>query len=182
MDNGASSYLRYLGGDDEAFENIIETYKDGLILYLNGIVNNIFIAEDLMEETFFKIAVKKPKYKGKSSFKTWLYAVGRNTALDYLRKESKISYIQNEESLVSEETFEKGYIKSEDKIIVHNALKKINSLYRQILILIYIENFSNREVEIIMKKNSRQIKNLLYRAKKAIKDELLKENITYEDL
>ena len=61
VDNGESSYRRFLDGDDEGLTLIIKDYKDGLILYLNNYVNNIYIAEDLMEETFFKIAVKKPK-------------------------------------------------------------------------------------------------------------------------
>lgn len=182
MDNGASSYLRYLGGDDEAFENIIKEYKDGLLFYLSEITDNIFTAEDLMEETFFKIAVKKPKYKGKSSFKTWLYAVGRNTALDYLRKQSKIFYVENENTLSAQENLEKVYIKSEEKIILYKAIKKLNFSYRQILWLVYFEGFSNGEAAVIMKKNPRQIKNLLYRAKQSLKDELLKEGFTYEDL
>ena len=45
MDNGAESYRRFLQGDDKAFVEIIRDYKDGLILYLNGFVNNILTAE-----------------------------------------------------------------------------------------------------------------------------------------
>ena len=89
MDNGASSYRRYLDGDDNGLVEIIKEYKDGLTLYINGFVNNIFIAEDLMEETFFKLATKRPRFSGKSSFKTWLYAIARNIAIDYLRHNSK---------------------------------------------------------------------------------------------
>ena len=62
MDNGASSYRRFLNGDDKGLENIVRNYKDGLILYLNGFVNNVYIAEDLMEETFFKLIIKKPRF------------------------------------------------------------------------------------------------------------------------
>ena len=82
MDNGASSYRRFLDGDDNGITEIVENYKDGLILYLNGYVNNIFIAEELTEDTFFRLVIKKPKYSGKSTFKSWLYAIGRNVAVD----------------------------------------------------------------------------------------------------
>ncbi len=41
MDNGASSYRRFLDGDDKGIAEIVGDYKDGLILYLNGYVNNI---------------------------------------------------------------------------------------------------------------------------------------------
>ena len=41
MDNGASSYRRFLEGDNEGFVEIIRDYKDGLMLYLNGYVHDI---------------------------------------------------------------------------------------------------------------------------------------------
>ena len=91
MDNGASSYRRFLDGDDKGLAEIVRDYKDGLILYLNGFVSNISIAEELMEETFFKIITKKPRFNPKHSFKTWLYTIGRNVVIDYLRHNSKLS-------------------------------------------------------------------------------------------
>ena len=48
MDNGACSYRRFLDGDDCGIAEIVKAYKDGLILYLNGYVKNIHIAEDLV--------------------------------------------------------------------------------------------------------------------------------------
>ena len=47
MDNGASSYRRFLEGDDSGIVEIIRDYKDGLILFLNRYVNNIHTAEEL---------------------------------------------------------------------------------------------------------------------------------------
>ena len=70
MDNGASSYRRFLAGDDEGLADIIRTYRDGLIFYLNGFVNDIHTAEDLAEDVLVKLAVKKPAFREKSSFKT----------------------------------------------------------------------------------------------------------------
>ena len=80
MENGGNAYRRYLDGDDGGMTEIIRLYKDGLIFYINGFVRDILTAEELTEETFFRLAVKKPKFSGKSSFKTWLYTVGRNAA------------------------------------------------------------------------------------------------------
>ncbi|MBQ7596856.1 MAG: RNA polymerase sigma factor, partial [Clostridia bacterium] len=91
MDNGASSYRRFLAGDDDGLAEIIRDYRDGLIFYLNGFVNNIHSAEDMAEDVFVKIAVKKPHFKGTSSFKTWLYAIGRNEAYGAARRR-KIFY------------------------------------------------------------------------------------------
>ena len=96
MDNGASSYRRFLAGDDNGLADIIRAYRDGLIFYLNGFVNNIHTAEDLAEDVFIKIAVKKPRFNERSSFKTWLYAIGRNEAYGAMRRE-KISYVPMDE-------------------------------------------------------------------------------------
>ena len=185
MDNGASSYRRFLDGDDKALAEIVRDYKDGLILYLNGIVNNISVSEELMEETLFKIITQKPRFNAKYSFKTWLYTIGRNVAIDYLRHNKNLSnsslddsenYIQDEHDL------EKLYIIEEQKIVVHRALKKLNAEYRQILWLLYFEDLSHAEAGIVMKKNTRQMKNLVYRAKSALKSELEKEGFIYEEL
>ena len=65
---------------------------------------------------------------------------------------------------------------------VHQAMKKLQPQYRQVLWLVYMEGFSNAEAAAIMKKNSRQVKNLIYRAKTALKTELEKEGFVYEKL
>ena len=70
MDNGASSYRRFLDGDDQGIAEIVGEYKDGLILYIQHYVGNIFVAEELAEDTFFRLMTKKPKFAGKSSFKS----------------------------------------------------------------------------------------------------------------
>ena len=185
MDNGASSYRRFLDGDDEGMVEIIRDYKDGLILYLNGYVSNVFVAEELMEETFFKLVTKKPKYTPKYAFKTWLYTIGRNVALDYLRHHKKMADtpIDDLEScLVEEESVERAYLRSEQKIALHRALRRLSADYRQVLYLTYFDGFSNAEAALAMNKSRRQIENLIYRAKKALKAQLEKEDFVYEEL
>ncbi len=184
MDNGASSYRRFLDGDDEGIEEIVRDFKDGLILYLNGIVKNIYTAEELAEDTFFRLMIKRPRFSGRSSFKSWLYAIGRNIAVDRIRRDVKTSSIPIEdmESYLSDEyDLERSYIKEERKIGVHRAMGKLPDDYRQVLWLTYFEDFSNKETSVIMKKNDRQIRNLLYRAKQSLKCELEKEGFTYEE-
>ena len=184
LDNGASSYRRFLDGDDEGIAEIVGDYKDGLMLYLNSLVKNIHTAEELTEDTFFRILMKKPRFSGKSSFKSWLYAIGRNVAVDYIRNESKCAAIPIEDMesyLCDEYDLERSYIREERRIMVHRALDKLPSDYRQILWLVYFEDLSNEEASIVMKKNARQIRNLLYRAKQSMKSELEKEGFIYEE-
>jgi len=185
MDNGASSYRRFLNGDDEGLAELVRDYKDGLMLYLNGFVNNLSVAEELMEETFFKLITKRPRFDGKHSFKTWLYTVGRNLAIDHIRHSAKLSDVPLEELenyLKDEADLEKMYLVEERKIAVHRALKNLHTEYGQVLWLTYFEGFSNEEAGTVMKKNARQMKNLLYRAKIALKAELEKEGFVYEEL
>lgn len=182
MDSGAISYRRFLDGDDEGMVEIIRDYKDGLILYLSGITGNILTAEDVMEDTFFKLVTKKPRFSGRSSFKTWLYAIGRNAAVDSLRKQSRFSDKPVEEytDLADELSIERDYLKQEQKITLHRALQKLTPDYRQVLYLVFFENFSNEETAKIMRKTKRQVENLLYRAKQSLKSELEKEGFEYE--
>ena len=186
MDNGASSYRRFRdNGDQNALVEIIRDYKDGLILYLTSIVGNVQTAEELAEDTFVLIGTKKPKDKGKGSFKTWLYTIGRNVAIDYLRKHSKhieVSIDDNADLISDEDAVEADYIKKEQKITVHKAMRKLAPEYQQVLWLIYFEGFSNKEAAIVLKKNDRQIKDLLYRAKQSLKSKLEKEGFVYEEL
>ena len=185
MDNGASSYRRFLNGDDRGLGEIVRDYADGLTLYLNGIVNNISLAEELMEETFFRLITKKPKFHPKHAFKTFLYTIGRNVAIDHLRRSAKISdtsFEDLENCIQDDYDLENLYIIEQRKITVHRALKKLNTDYRQVLWLLYFEGLTNAEAGVIMKKSARQMKNLVYRAKSALKSELDKEGFVYEEL
>ncbi len=185
MDHGADSYRCFLEGDDQGLVEIIRDYKDGLTLYLNGIVCNIFVAEDLMEEVFYKIATKKPRFSENRKFKTWLYTIGRNVALDHLRRKKRFSATPIEDYanlLVEEESVETAYLRQEQKILVHKALRSLSVDYRQVLYLVFFEEFTNQETAKAMGKNKRQIENLLYRAKNALKAKLEKEGFVYEAL
>lgn len=185
MDHGADSYRRYLDGDDTGIAEIVAAYKDGLILYLNGYAENIFLAEDLAEDTFFRLMVKKPWFSGRCSFKTWLYTIGRNVAMDHLRRRRRAGETPVEalENLLTEEAdLERAYLREERKQTVHRALRKLNPDYRRALHLVYFEGFSNRETAVILRKGERQVRNLLYRARQSLKSELEKEGFTYEEL
>ena len=184
MDNGASSYRRYLSGDDNGIAEIVAAYKDGLILYLNGYVENIHTAEELTEDTFFRLVAKKPWFSGHCSFKTWLYTIGRNVAMDHLRrrKGNEIPLDEVENYLAEEADLERSCIREERNRELHRALRKLNPDYRQALHLVYFEGFSNREAAVILRKTERQIRNLLYRARQSLKTELEKEGFSYEEL
>lgn len=185
MDNGACSYRRFLEGDDEGVVEIVRDYKDGLILFLNRYVHNVHIAEELAEETFFRLIIRKPRFMKKGSFKTWLYTIGRNTAIDYVKRSGRIlstDFEDLEHTSDDEEALERTYIREEEKIIVHRALSNINPDYGRVLYLKFFEDLSNEEIAAVLNRNKRQIENLLYQSKRALRSELDKEGFHYEGL
>lgn len=185
MVNGESSYRRFLDGDDSGFVEIIRDYKDGLIFYLNGFVCDLHIAEELAEDTFVKIVTRKPRFSSKSSFRTWLYAIGRNVAIDYLKKRSKHREVPIDEIREMADygaDFEIGFLREERKITVHRAMCRLKPEYRQVLWLTYFEGFSNKETAAVMKKKVHNIETLVSRARQALREELMKEDFVYEEL
>lgn len=185
MDNSADSYRRFLEGDESGLTEIVRECKDGLILYINTFVHDIHTAEELAEDTFVKLFVKRPRDKGGSSFRTWLYTIGRNTALDYLRKRSSkpsVPIDELPEYADDEALIEEAYIKEERRIAVHKAVGKLKAEYAQVLWLVYFEGFSVKEAARIMRKSPHAAETLVYRARNALKEQLEKEGFTYEDV
>lgn len=184
MDKQQDHYQRFLQGDNSALEDIIRAYRDGLMLYLNGIVGDIRLAEELTEDVFVKLVIKRPRFFGNSTFKTWLYTVGRNVARDYFRRckrqtvpmEACIGITDEEKDL------ERSYIIEEDRIVVHRAMGKLKPEYRQILWLVYFEDFSLSQAARIMGKTTHNAQTLIYRARKALKEKLTQEGYVYEKL
>ena len=183
MDNGASSYRRFLDGDENGFVELVRDYKDGLILYINSFVGSLGVAEELAEDSFVKLGIKKPHFSGNASFKTWLYAVGRNVALDYIRKQARHPTLPLDEcsEAAGEELLESAYIRDERRIVIHRAMNKLKPEYRQVLWLTYFEDMSNREAAAVLHKSLHATEVLLSRARQSLKKELEKEGFCYED-
>lgn len=186
MDNGTINYRRFCEcGDESGLTEIIIEYRDGLIFYLNSIVGNISTAEELAEDTFVLLGTKKPRDKGTGSFKTWLYTIGRNRALNYLKKHKKATEIAIDdckEIVFDEHNLEIAYIKEEQKITVHRALKALKPEYRQVLWLVYFEDLKISEAAIVLKKSVHNTETLVYRARKSLKSQLETEGFVYEKL
>lgn len=184
MDNMADSYRRFLDGDESGLLQIISAYTDGLILYLNCYVRDLVLAEELAEETFVKLVLKRPRYHGDSAFKTWLYAIARNVAMDHLRRERKQNVpIEDCREFADEKAhLEQKYLQQEQKVQLHAAMEELKPEYRQVLWLAYFEQFSHKEIAKIMGKTAHNIETLVWRARQALKTKLNKEGFIYEEL
>lgn len=185
MDRGAESYRRYLGGDDNAMIDLVSEYRDGMILFVNGYVKNLHTAEEVAEDVFFRLAVKKPRYSPTASFRTWLYTIARNEAVSRLRRDSRrrTEELDSGEQISSDgDLLIRGIIESERAVTVHRTMEKLRPDYSAVLYLTFFEELSSEETAKVMKKNKKQVGNLLYRAKLALRILLEKEGFVYEEL
>ena len=186
MDNGASSYRRFCDeGDEGGLAEIIRDYRDGLILYLHSLVGDLTAAEDLAEDTFVLLGVKKPRDKGTASFKTWLYTIGRHRAVDYLRKRARSQEVPLEDfaQIISRsDSLELSYLKEEQRALLHASLCKLKAEYRQVLWLAYFEDLPYKEVAAILKTKPHNVETLVYRAKAALKSQLKADGFDDEKL
>ena len=135
MDLLTNSYRRFLQGDETGLEEIVHSCRDGLMLYLNGFVNDLCVAEELTEETFVKLVVKRPKFSGDSAFRTWLYAIGANLTRDHLRKR-KMTLVSLEDCAEIRDgvqELEKACIHREEERQLHRVMEKLKPEYRQVL-------------------------------------------------
>ena len=182
MDQGADSYRRFLAGDEEALGELVALFRPGLRAYLYGMVRDWETADDLTQETFVKLCLKKPRDKGGASFKTWLFTIGRRTALDHLRRR-KIRTVPLDDcfDLSAGDTPETVLLRKQATDRLYKALEALQPQHRQILYLVYFESFTPAEAAKILGKSSRNTSSLLYRAKQALRRELQEEVFFNED-
>ena len=94
MDNGASSYRRFLNGDESAFDEIMKELFDNLVFFINRYVHDIHAAEDIAIDTFSDLVVNKHRYNFKVTLKTYLFMLGRSRALNYIKHRKVIDFIE----------------------------------------------------------------------------------------
>ena len=172
MDNGASSYRRFLDGDESAFDEIMKELFDNLVFFIDRYVHDIHAAEDIAIDAFSDLVVNKHRYNFKVTLKTYLFMLGRSRALNYIKHRKVIDFVELTEAdkaSSEQETLEEIVLADERKRVVNNALNTLPDDMRVVIHLIYFEDLSYDEAAKVMKKNRKQIDNLLYRAKKELR-------------
>ena len=178
MDNGESSYRRFIEGDQSAFDELMDAYRDRLIFFIKGYVRSAEEAQDIAMDTFVEILVHPGRFRFKSSFKTYIYSVARHKAIDFLRKKRTVP---DEGEEIWDESAIDSFYRGEDAKTVRECMDRLNNDYRTVLYLVYFEEVDGDGAAKIMGKSKKQLANLLYRAKQALKTELEKEGFCYED-
>jgi len=73
-------------GDDAAFPLLYRRYERRLLAFLAPYVGDPALAEDLLQETFLRVFRQRASYEPRSAFRTWLFTIARNLALDQFRR------------------------------------------------------------------------------------------------
>lgn len=187
-DNDGLLYIRFQTfGDQKALEAIFNKYKENLVLFIYGFVRNIDIAEELMMDTFAILVSGVARYKetDNAMFKTWLFAIAKNQAFQYLRKQ-KFWFVSPEKEFLSNVKADDSslpialLLKSERETQLYRLLKTIDVEYRQALYLQYFEDLRPEQISQILKKNIKKTYNLLSRGKEALRDAYEKMGISWD--
>lgn len=184
QDRGIQQYRRYLAGDEDGLTAIVEEYGDRLLHYINGFVRNEDVAEDLLSETFLRLVLRRRAFREEASLKTYLYAIGRNQALSWLRRHRRQREVPLETAapVAVACTAEQQVIRDERRALLERTLSVMHADYRDVLQLVYFEGLSCEQAASVMHKSRKQAENLLYRGKRALRTILEKEGFSYEDL
>ncbi len=182
-DHGASSYHRFLQGDPKAIEELVCAYSDELVRYAFCYVRNAAAAEDIMEDTFATLIVKRKKFTENAPFKAYLFRIVRNKSIDYLRSNRRREVpLSDLENVLKSENTDREIAERDRNERIYACMQRLPEQYRGALHLVYFDGFTIEETSKIMGKNRKQLYNLLTRARANLKVILEKEGIFYEDV
>lgn len=175
---------KILSGDEEAFAETVKIYLNQIYNFVFHLVGDRDAAEDLAQETFVKTWKNLKHFDQKRSFKTWIFTIAKNTALDWLKKKKEIpfskftdeegeSWLENvaDENILPDEIIAQGDL-AED---LEKILEKIPIHYRAILLLHYKEDFTLHEIAEILSEPYNTIKSRHQRGLKQLKKMILKK-------
>lgn len=169
-------YNKYLNGDETGIEQIVEKFGENLVYYVFNYTNNYEDAEDIMMDTFAIVLSKKHYLKNQKAFKTYLYKIARNKAIDFVRKHKKILFAQDFVDNVEDiNHFEKNLIKNEKQNQILHHIYSLPKAYKEVVLLHFFEELSYEQIAIILHKNKKQIYNIISRAKIILKQKLKTE-------
>jgi len=150
----------YLLGNKNDFDEIVNRYLKMIYNFVYRFTGNEKVAEDITQETFLKAWKNLKKFDLNKSFKTWIYSIAKNTAIDYLRKRKDIpiSMFDNEsggniieDTLTDDELkADEIYIMAENKKQVESVLTKLSEIQKEVVILKYVNELSLTEVSDIL--------------------------------
>ena len=147
----------YLKGDQPALELLVGRYLNLIYSFISRFIGHTAEAEDLTQTVFVKMWRSLKKFNQQKSFKTWIFSIAKNTAIDFLRQKKlavSFSEFETEEgdnpivdgladpSPLPDEIFAKNNLAD----LLSAALAKLTPQYRLVLLLHYNDHFTFQEI------------------------------------
>lgn len=146
----------------------MQTKKEKLKVYVTDNIDKLYrlafsyardeqYAEDIVNESVARALSSINTLKNDSYMGTWVYRIVVNTANTYLKKQSKIIYLDESDDL---RTTEDKYRDND----LYEAVMKLDSKYREVIILRFFEDMSLEKISMVLSENVNTIKTRLYTA------------------
>ena len=170
----------FQNGDRNAYTQLVTRYRDKIISFLYRYMHDMDSAEDLAQEAFFKVYLKKDSYKETYKFSTWLFTIASNLAKTELRKlkrrkTSSISDINKDGN--SDNIFTTGddieKIANNESKLLEKALAELEHDYKIIIILREIQELSYDVISRILQLPLGTVKSRINRGKLKLRDILI---------
>lgn len=172
VQQGLIGYRRFLQGDSAALEETVRFYSDALVRFARHYVQDPAIAEDIMENAFVALIVKRKKFDAEEKLRAYLYKTVRNGCLSHLRGEKHLASLDENADRLLGGGVESEVLRRERQEVVRKALEKLPKQYEEALILSYYNGLNVQELCDALGKNEKQIYNLIGRARVALKKQL----------
>ena len=172
-----------LKGDQQAFAEIVELYKDKIYYLGYRMLNNRHEAEDVVQETFLRVFKSLDRYDPGQKFSTWIYRIATNLSIDHLRKR-KPTYsldadMNDQEGLdgysmlpSDDRTPESEFMISETKQTVYDAIESLPAKYKSVMILRYLQEMSLQEISDVLDIPVTTIKTRVHRGREFLRKKL----------
>lgn len=158
----------FLAGDDYSLSRLILRHLKPVYNFILRMTGNSGDAEDITQETFVKVWRNIRKYKAGRNFRSWIFSIARNTAIDFFRKkkEAPFSNFENEygensleENLTSPDPLPDEILgKAMEKSTIADLLQKLSPAQREVLLLHYAEDLTFEEIGGIVRAPMNTIK------------------------
>jgi RNA polymerase sigma-70 factor, ECF subfamily len=163
MTSDETLMLQFQGGSREAFEELFSRYRQPLFGFFRRRLHSPERAEDLTQETFLAVIRAVYRYEPRALVRTYLYSIALKQLFAERRKQAK-----DGPSLESEEDI--GiYIQPDTGLWVRQALEKLDTTEREILMLREYEQLSYSEIAELLRIPVNTVRSRLFRSRMALK-------------
>ena len=172
-------------GDRQSYNDLVFRYKDKILNFLYRFVYDMDLAEDLAQETFLKVYLKKDSYREISKFSTWMYTIASNLAKTELRKIkrrktysiSEISDVDREVNFFVQDENSDDKLDDNESNILHESIFELEEDFRTIIILREIQELSYENISKILKLPLGTVKSRINRGKLKLRDILVNKGV-----